>query len=160
MMLSTIALIIAMASIYAYAAPERRTCALAALAFIIIFAAMTDGVHFVSLTACRQMDPAQCPRLNHRLSTGEWPTVALALDLLAWDFFLGLSMLFAARVFSGNQRARPMRLCMTATGALCLGATLGPVSGHMKLQYLGIVGYGFFLGITFALLARFFWGDG
>jgi hypothetical protein len=64
----------------------------------------------------------------------------MSLDLLAWDFFLGLALVFAARVLRGKE-ARRVRVSMTAAGILCLAGTLCPASGHLHIQYLGIAGY-------------------
>jgi divalent metal cation (Fe/Co/Zn/Cd) transporter len=97
-----ILLVIMMAAVYASAPPERKTFSLAALAFIICFSVTTCGVHFVSLTVGRHIDSRDVPLLSHQLSTAEWPTLAMSLDLLAWDFFWGLALLFAARVFASE----------------------------------------------------------
>jgi hypothetical protein len=43
-------LIVLMAAIYAYAPSDRKTLALAALAFTVAFAILTCGAHFASLT--------------------------------------------------------------------------------------------------------------
>jgi len=75
--------------------------------------------------------------------------------LLAWDFFLGLALVFAARVFRGKA-SRRVRASMTAAGALCLAGTIGPASGRLHIQYLGIAGYAFVLPLACALLAVFF----
>jgi len=156
MILFAIVLVIMMAAVYAYAAPERKTFSLAGLAFIICFSVLTCGVHFASLTIGRQIDPRVLPLLSHQLSTGDWPTVAMSLDLLAWDFFLGLALVFAARVFVG-EASRRVRVSITLAGALCLAGTLGPASGHLHIQYLGIAGYAFVLPVACALLAALLW---
>jgi len=155
MILFAVLLVVMMAAVYAYAPPERKTFSLAALAFVICFAVTTCGVHFASLTLGRQADPRAFPLLSHQLSTGDWPTLAMSLDLLAWDLFLGLALVFAARVFVG-EASRRVRVSITLAGALCLAGTLAPASGHMHIQYLGIAGYAFVLPVTCALLAIFF----
>jgi len=157
--LSAVVLVIMIAAVYAYAPPVRKTYALAALAFMICSAVLTCGVHFASLTVGRQIDPGVLPLLSRQLSVNEnWPTLAMSLDLLAWDLFLGLALVFAAGVFRGAA-ARPVRVSMTAAGMLCLAGTPGPVSGHMHIQYFGIAGYAFLLPIACALLAVFFWQE-
>jgi len=101
--LSAVVLVIMMAAVYAYAPTVRKTYALTALAFMICSAVLTCGVHFASLTVGRQIDARVLPLLSHQLSVNEdWPTFAMSLDLLAWDFFLGLALVFAARVFVGE----------------------------------------------------------
>jgi|HubBroStandDraft_4_1064222.scaffolds.fasta_scaffold85415_2 hypothetical protein len=82
-----------MAAIYAYAPRDRKTYSLAALACTIALAVLTCATHFASLTVGRQIDSNVSPLLSQQLSFEPWPTVALALDLLARDFFLGLAML-------------------------------------------------------------------
>jgi len=147
MILFAVLLVVMMAAVYAYAPPEDKTFSLVALAFITCFAITTCGVHFASLTVGRQ---------SHEFSTGDWPTLALSLDLLAWDFFLGLALLFAARVFR-SEETRRVRVTMTVAGTFCLAGTIGPASGHLHIQYVGIAGYAFVLPIACALLAMFFW---
>jgi len=157
--LSAVVLVIMMAAVYAYAPPVRKTYALAALAFMICSAVLTCGVHFASLTVGRQIDAGVLPLLSHQLSVNEdWPTLAISLDLLAWDFFLGLALVFAAGVFRW-EAARRVRISLTAAGALCLVGTLGPASGHLHIQFLGIAGYAFVLPLACAFLAMFFWQE-
>jgi hypothetical protein len=71
----------------------------------------------------------------------KWPSVAYALDILAWDFFFALSMFFAAPVFSGSRLARSIRVLMIASGVLALAGLSGVVAGDMQLRNIGIVGY-------------------
>lgn len=153
--IAAVVLVILMAAVYAYAAPDRKTLALTALAFMIAFAILTCGVHFASLTVRRQVDAAAFPLLSHQLSF-EWPTVALSLDLLAWDFFLGLSLAFAAPVFQGAGLRGRVRISMFVAGSLCLAGLLGPVSGRLQIQYLGIAGYILGLPVVCTLLAVLF----
>lgn len=153
--LSAVVLVTMMAAVYTYAPAERKTYALTSLALTVCCAVLTCATHFASLTVGRQIDPGVSSLLSHQLSFVEWPTLALALDLLAWDFFLGLSLLFAAPVFTG-EATRQVRISMTVAGTLCLAGTLGPASGYLHIQYLGIAGYAFALPIACALLAMFF----
>jgi len=157
--LAAVDLVVLMAVVYAYAAPDRKTLALATLSFTIVFAILTCGVHFASLTVGRQLDRTLFPLFADQISTVVWPTVALSLDLLAWDFFLGLALVFAAPVFRGDGLKGRVRISMTAAGALCLAGTLGPASGKFQIQYLGIAGYLLALPVTCTLLALLFRRD-
>ena len=145
-------LVAMMAALQAYAPSDRKTFSLIAFVFVMCFAVLTCSVHFVSLTVGRRIEAAGLPLLSQQLSFSEWPTVAMSLDLLAWDFFLGLALLFAARVFTA-EAARRVRISMNVAAALCLAGTFGPASGHMQLQYLGIAGYAFVLPVACALVA-------
>src|SRR5215469_14847931 len=158
MILFAALLVVMMAAVYAYAPPERKTLSLAALAFTICFAVTTCSMHFASLTIGRQTDPSVLPLLSHQLSTGDWPTFAMSLDLLAWDYFLGLALVFEAGVFR-SRASRRLRVSLAAAGTLCLAGTLGPASGYLRIQYLGIVGYALVLPLACALLAMLFWQE-
>lgn len=154
--LAAVALVAMMAAVCAYAPPDRRTYSLAALACMTALAILTCGTHFASLTVGRQIDSSVSPLLLQQLSFERWPTLALALDLLAWDLFLGFSMLFAAPVFKGDGLPNRVRISMLVVGALCLVGTLGPLLGDLRIQYLGIMGYDFVLPLVCILLARLF----
>jgi hypothetical protein len=149
-------LVVIQASVYAFAQPDRKTYGLLALTYAAAFAVLTCAVHFVSLTAGRQVRAEAMPQLARQLSFDRWPSVALTIDLLAWDFFVGLSLLFAAPVFSGGGLRRYIRAWMIVGGALCLAGALGPLLGNLRIQFLGIMGYAFALPITCVLLAVLF----
>jgi hypothetical protein len=83
--------------------------------------------------------------------------VVYALDILGWDVFFALSMLFAAPVLSGGRLATLIRVLMIASGVLALAGLSGVAVGDMQLRNIGIVGYvGVFLVVA-ALLAVLFY---
>ena len=145
-LLAAVLIVIVLACLYEYASSGRKLCALIALSFGIVMAGLTSGVHFVALTAGRQTG----------LTTLEWPSTLYAVELLAWDVFLGLALLFAASVFTGRRSLSSLRWTLTVTGTLCLVGGIGPLVGDMALQRVGIVGYGVGLPISSALLATAF----
>ena len=55
----------------------------------------------------------------------EWPSVAHAIDILAWDVFLALSVQFAAPVFGGCRLAASIRVLMIASGVLSAAGLSG-----------------------------------
>jgi hypothetical protein len=63
-----------------------------------LVAGLTSGIHFVILTVSRQIEATGVPLIPPVLSF-KWPSVAYALDILAWDFLFAISMLSAAAVF-------------------------------------------------------------
>ncbi len=151
--LSAVSLVVMMAAVYAYASRETKTCSLVALAFMLAFAVLTCSTHFASLTVGRQIASETMPQFSRQLSFGEWPTLSLALDLLGWDFLLGLSLLFAAPVFRGERLQNTVGVAMYVDGALCVAGTLGPLSGHLWLQLPAIVGYAFVLPVVCVFVA-------
>jgi hypothetical protein len=150
-------LVILMASVHATAPRDRKTLTRAALAFMTIFAALTSSVHFMQLTAVRQMASQGMP-VPSLFQFYPWPSLMFALDLLAWDVFLGLALLLAAPAFRGGKLQAVIRVVMTISGALCLAGTLGPILGDLRLQYMGIAGYAGGLPLVCVLLAIRFSG--
>jgi hypothetical protein len=153
MMLAMVALMVA---VHAWAPMHAKTLSLTSLVFMGMLAGLTCSVHFVILTLSRQPEFTAQPWLPLVLSFN-WPSVVYALDILGWDVFFPLSMLFAALVFWGSRLAAWIRVLMTASGVLALAGLSGVVVGDMQLRNIGIVGYvGVFL-IVAALLAVLFY---
>lgn len=142
-------IVVLMAAIHGYASVNRKIYGLIALAFAILFAGMTSAVHFVELTALRQ-----------RGSGGiVWPSPEYAVELLAWNLFLGLALLFAAPVFDGGGPERGVRRGMVISGVLCVAGIVGPAVGNMRLQLVGVLGYAVVLPVVCFMLARPFRSD-
>jgi hypothetical protein len=139
------AIVTLMAAIHERASHERKVYGLAALAFGTLCAGTTSVVHFIELTAVRQIESAGIV----------WPSRTYAAELLAWDVFLGLALLFAAPVFS-REGERAVRVGLWLCGALCLAGTIGPATGNMRLQFIGVLGYAVVLPFVSFLLARVF----
>jgi hypothetical protein len=134
------------ASIYETASRDRKVFGAMALVFSGVMAGLTSAVHFVALTAGRQTDFAVL----------EWPSTLYAVELLAWDVFLGLSLLCAALVFVGSGVRAFARWSLVVAGTLSLVGAIGPIVGDMALQRIGILGYGVGLPIVALILCRFF----
>ena len=148
-------LVAVMTAVHAWAPPRAKAFGLAAVAFMTLVAGLTSVVHFVILTLSRQDAFAGQPWLP-LVTSFTWPSVVYALDILAWDVFFALAMLFAAPVFAGPGLARGVRTTMTVSGALSLAGLLGVVYGDMQLRNVGIVGYvGVFLVVTILLAVLF-----
>lgn len=152
MMPPMVALVVA---VHAWAPPHAKTLSLTAVVFMVLLAGVTCGVHFVILTLSRQAAFAGQPWLPLFLSF-RWPSVVYSLDILGWDFFFALSMLFAAPVFGGSRLAVSIRMLMIVSGVLALAGLVGVVAGDMQLRNIGIVGYlGVFLVVACLLAVLF-----
>jgi hypothetical protein len=145
-LLSGLTLVVLMAAVHAYAAPPYKIHGVVALAFMVLMAGLTSSVHFVELTAVRQSATASLT----------WPSTAYALELLAWDLLLGLSLLFAAPVFTAGKLERAVRVGLYLAGALCIVGILGPATGEMRLQFIAVVGYASVLPAVCLLLVMLF----
>ena len=144
-----------MVALHAWASPQTKAFSLPALVFMSLLAGLTSSLHFVILTVSRQAAFAALPWLPLFLSF-KWPSVAYALDILAWDLFFPLSMLSAAPVFSGSRLATSIRVLMIVSAVLALGGLGGVIVGDMQLRNIGIVGYAGVFPVTALLLAVLF----
>jgi hypothetical protein len=145
-----------MVAVHAWAPSQAKTLSLTAVIFMALLAGVTCSLHFVILTLSRQAAFAGQPWLPLFLSF-RWPSVAYTLDILGWDFFFALSMLFAAPVFGGSRLAASIRVLMIASGVLALAGLAGVVAGDMQLRNVGIVGYlGVFLVVAGQLAVLFY----
>lgn len=149
-LLSAPLIVAVMASITETASRDRKIYAVMALVFAGIMAGLTSAVHFVALTAGRQTD----------FTVLDWPSTLYAVELLAWDIFLGLSLLCAALVFIGSGILAVTRWSLVAAGVLSLFGAVGPIVGDMSLQRIGILGYGVGLPWAALVLSRCFLRNG
>jgi hypothetical protein len=140
-------MVMVMVAVHAYASPGARAYSLPALAFMVIMAGITSSVHFVVLTVSRETAAAGFPWAPFFLSF-ERPSVVYALDILAWDVFFALSMLFAAPVFRTGRLEKMVRALMVASGVLSLAGLAGVPLADMSIRNIGILGY---VGVSLAV---------
>jgi hypothetical protein len=145
-----------MVAVHAWAPVHAKALSLISLVFMGLLAGVTCSLHFVILTLSRQPEFTGQPWLPLVFSFS-WPSVAYALDILGWDVFFALSMLFAAPVFRGSRLAAWIRVLMIASAVLALAGLSGVVAGDMQLRNIGIVGYvGVFLVVAALLVVLFY----
>jgi hypothetical protein len=150
------AVVALMVAVHAWAPAPVKVLSLTAVLFMGLVAVVTSSLHFVILTVSRHPAFAGQPWLPLFLQF-RWPSVVYALDILAWDVFFPLSMLFAAPVLSGSTLAIWIRWLMVASAVLALAGLSGVVFGDMQLRNIGIVGYvGVFLVIAVLLAVLFY----
>jgi hypothetical protein len=145
-----------MVVVHAKAPVHAKALSLISLVFMGLLAGVTCSLHFVILTLSRQPEFTGQPWLPLVFSFS-WPSIAYALDILGWDVFFALSMLFAAPVFRGSRLAAWIRVLMIASAVLALAGLSGVVAGEMQLRNIGIVGYvGVFLVVAALLVLLFY----
>ncbi len=150
------AMVALMVAVHAWAPMYAKTLTLTSVVFMGLLAGVTSVVHFCVLSLSRQPEFAGQSWLPMVLSF-KWPSVVYALDILAWDIFFPLSMLFAAPVFWGSRLAAWIRVLMIASGVLAFAGLSGVVVGDMQLRNIGIVGYvGVFLVVATLLAVLFY----
>ncbi|MBN2088149.1 hypothetical protein JW964_00970 [candidate division KSB1 bacterium] len=148
-------MVITMVVVHAYASPDVKACSLTALILMSIMAGITSCVHFVILTVSRQITAAGLAGAPLFFSF-QWPSVVYTLDILAWDWFFALSMLFAAPVFKSGRLERVVRLLMIISGLLSLVGLIGVPLANMQIRNIGIIGYAGVALLVFVLLGIVF----
>ena len=145
-----------MVTVHAWAPTNAKALSLTSVVFMGLLAGVTCSLHFVILTLSHQPEFRAQTWLPLVLSF-EWPSIVYALDILGWDVFFPLSMLFAAPVFSGSRLATWIRVLMIVSGVLSLAGLSGVVAGYMQLRNIGIAGYvGVFLVVATLLAVLFY----
>lgn len=146
-------MVMALAAVHASARPATQVNSLMALIFIALMAVVTCSVHFTLLTAGRQIAAAGLPSAA-LLFSFRWPSVAYALDILAWDGFFALAMFCAAPVFQVGRLEKSVRVLMVVSGLLSLAGLIGVPLGNMQVRLVGVLGYGGVAPVAFLLLSR------
>lgn len=148
-------MVVSMVAVHAYATPDAKVYSLTALIFMILLTGITSSVHFVILTIGHQIEASRLPWIPLLLSF-KWPSVAYTLDILAWDWFFALSMLFAAPVFNSGKLEITVRNLMIVSGVLSLVGLIGVPLADMQVRNIGIIGYGVVAPVVFLLLGIIF----
>ncbi len=144
-------MIVCMVAVHAYAPPDVKAYSSTALVFMVLLAGITSSVHFVILAVSREIMSSGSTWAPLFLSY-TWPSVAYALDILAWDFFFAISMLFAAPVFRVGRLEKTVRILMLASGVLSLAGLIGVPLADMQVRLIGVFGYAAVAPVAFLLL--------
>ncbi len=139
-----------MAAVHVWAPTRLKVLSLTSVVFMGLVAGTTCALHFVILTLSRQ--PEFIGLQNGPLFLSfTWPSLAYAVDIVAWDVFFPVSLLFASGVFAGSRLAASIRWSMILSAVLALAGLSGALTGDMGLRNIGIVGYvgGFFVVVLF-----------
>jgi hypothetical protein len=99
--------------IHACAPEGTKTYSMTALGWMLLMAGFTMTVHLVQLTVVRRIDPSAIHGFQY-LFNWHWPSVLYGVDIVAWDIFFGLALLFASlrrsRVPCGGACGRTQRV--------------------------------------------------
>lgn len=149
-------LVVIMIVVHAYAPDKVRIFSLTALICMVLMAGITSSVHFVILTLGHAL-AATNAAWHSVLLAFKWPSIAYALDILAWDWFFALAMLFAVPVFRASTRLEAaVRILMILSGVLSLAGLIGVPLQNMQVRNVGIIGYGLMAPVVFLVLGFVF----
>lgn len=147
-LVSALALLGMVVAIYCFTDAAHRVYAIMTLLLGSLAVGLTMAVHFVQLTAVRQLWSAG-QLADYQLV---WPSVIFATEYFAWDVLVGLTMTFASFTFSRSVGERNARRTLLTGGTLCLIGAAGPLSGLMLLQNVAVFGYAVLLPMSGAFL--------
>ena len=141
-----------MVALHAWATDKRGPISLLGIVFMSMCSVVTCGVHFVILTLSREPRFAALSWAPVVFSF-RWPSLAYALDILAWDVFFPLAALCAALTVSGPGPANVARSLFLASAAFSLLGLAGVPLSNMRVRNIGIVGYVALFPIAAVLMA-------
>jgi hypothetical protein len=141
------------------ASPGRLPLALVGLVFFAMCALTTSAVHFCILVLGGHAAFAGEP-WSTLVFSFRWPSLAYALDILAWDVFFPLGALFLAPAVQGAGLARGVRVLLMISAVLALAGLAGVVLGNMQVRLIGVVGYVLCFPVAAAMLALRFHREG
>jgi len=116
-----------------------------------IMASITCCLHFVILTLSQQ-EAFMNENWALLVFSFKWPSLAYSIDILAWDFFYALSMLFLSATFRKKGLETLIRITLIVSGVLSFIGILGIPLNNMQVRNIGIVGYTIFAIILFFLI--------
>ena len=148
-------MLVSLAAVHAYAPGPTKIYSLMALCCLAITTGLTSGVHFVVLTVSRPLQAAGLAGAP-LLFDFNWPSVVYSLDILAWDWFFALAMLFAAPVFNTGRLEKILRILLITSGVISLVGLLGVPLANMQVRNIGIIGYAVVGPVVFLLLGILF----
>lgn len=115
----------------------------AMLVFMSCNCSLTGLAHIVNITVTRKLI-ADGINVPNYFRIGYWPSIEMAVDYLAWGFFMGLAFLSVGLAINcDNKQNSMMKIIVLVCGILCLTGFLGTILINENLWYLAPLGYGF-----------------
>ena len=144
---------ISIVAVHYYAAPVDKFFSLTSLIFMLVATAITSSVHFLVLSISQSAEAHRLTNYSFIFSF-KWPSIVYALDILAWDLFFGLSMLFVAPVFKNDRFERNLKILLITSGMLSLFGLIGVPLQNMQIRNIGIIGYAIVAPVAFLLIGK------
>ena len=105
--------------------------------------ALTGAAHIVNITVTRRL-MREGVKVPLYFQIGQWPSVEMAVDYLAWGFFMGLAFIcLSLPIASADKTAKSMKVISLIDGILCLIGFVGALFINGNIWYLAPMSYGF-----------------
>jgi hypothetical protein len=139
--------------LHAWVPPANRAAALSAVIFMSSCATVTSAVHF-SIFTLAKLPAFQSQEWAPLVFAFRWPSVAYALDILAWDVFFPIGAVSTALALRRIPRFRLESWLLGSSAALAVIGLVGIPLADMSVRNVGIVGYALVYPFAAALIAR------
>jgi len=149
------AMVVLAVALHAWSPPERRPLVLVGVIFFSMCAMVTCALHFSILALSRHPEFAGEP-WSSLVFSFRWPSVAYALDILAWDVYFPIGALFVTTAVPSTGLAGQVRIILLISSLLAFAGLLGVPLANMQVRNIGIIGYAVLFPIGAALLALMF----
>ena len=136
---------------------EKKVYGLSSLLMIVIFTTLTSINRFVALTVVKQSLASGNTNGLEWFLPYSWPSVMLALEILAWGGFFGLACLSLAPVFTHDKFERTIFWVLIITGILSLCAIFGQIINSILLNFAGLIAWGPGFTLVSFLTAKWFY---
>ncbi len=105
--------------------------------------ALTGAAHIVNIAVTRRL-MSEGVDVPLYFQIGQWPSVEMAVDYLAWGLFMGLAFIcLGLPVASTDKTTRSLKVISLINGILCLIGFIGALFINENIWYLAPIGYGF-----------------
>lgn len=129
----------------------------AMLVFMACACALTSVAHIVNITVTRRLI-SEGINVPEYFRIGFWPSVEMAIDYLAWGFFVGLAFLCIGFATNSKDKQKLMiKVTVLVCGMLCLSGFFGAIFINENLWYVAPMGYGLGSMIICIQMMRFAW---
>lgn len=114
----------------------------AMLAFMSCTCSLTGVAHIVNITVTRALisEGIDVPAY---FQIGYWPSAEMAIDYLAWGFFMGLAFLCLGIAIKDKDKIKcSIKATLLTCGILCLIGFFGTIFINENIWYVAPMGYG------------------